>query len=172
MVQWLILHFPMQESSGSIPGGGAKIPHALWPKNQNRSNVVINSIKTLKMSHIKKKSYKKISRWRDFPGGQVCRTPCFHCKGCWLDPCLRKFRKPQVTATTTTTNSRSLSWPGSNIQHWNRCGRCRWSEVARMPKMKQEEPYHREPNAWQSLHFDSREVKQTGAGLHLDKGRT
>ena len=42
-------------------------------KNQNRSNVVINSIKTLKMSHIKKKSYKKISRWRDFPGGQVCR---------------------------------------------------------------------------------------------------
>ena len=42
------------EGMGSIPGGGAKIPHASQPKNQNRSNVVTNSIKTLKMVHIKK----------------------------------------------------------------------------------------------------------------------
>ena len=42
---------------GLIPGRGAKIPHALRPKNQNinRSNIVTNSIKTLKkMVHIKK----------------------------------------------------------------------------------------------------------------------
>ena len=58
---------------GSIPGRGAKIPCASWPKNQNikqkqyckqlysnkevkkrRSNTVTNSIKTLKMVHIKK----------------------------------------------------------------------------------------------------------------------
>ena len=44
---------------GSIPGQGAKIPHASWPKNQNRSNIVTNSIKTLKMVHIKKKNLKK-----------------------------------------------------------------------------------------------------------------
>ena len=38
---------------GSISGPGAKIPHALWPKNQNVSgnNIVANSIKTLKMVH-------------------------------------------------------------------------------------------------------------------------
>ena len=44
-------------SAGSIPGWGAKIPHALQPKNQkteNRSSIVTNSIKTLKMVHIKK----------------------------------------------------------------------------------------------------------------------
>ena len=49
--------------AGLIPGQGAKIPHALWPKNQNiknRSNIVRNSIKTLKMVHIKKKILKKI----------------------------------------------------------------------------------------------------------------
>ena len=56
VIQWLILHFPMQESSGSIPGGGAKIPHALWPKNQNikRSNMVTKINQDLiKMVHIR-----------------------------------------------------------------------------------------------------------------------
>ena len=40
-----------------IPGPGAKIPHALWPKpkHKNRSTIVTNSIKTLKMVRIKKK---------------------------------------------------------------------------------------------------------------------
>ena len=46
---------------GSIPAWGAKIQYALWPKNQNkkknRSNILTDSIKTLKMVHIKK--YKK-----------------------------------------------------------------------------------------------------------------
>ena len=44
-------------SAGSIPGWGAKIPHASRPKNQetkNRSNIVTNSVKTLKRVHIKK----------------------------------------------------------------------------------------------------------------------
>ena len=43
------------EGMGLIPGQGAKTPHALWPKNKSRKNIVTNSIKTLKMVHIKKK---------------------------------------------------------------------------------------------------------------------
>ena len=39
---------------GSMPGWEAKIPHPWWPKKQNRSNIVTNSIKTLKMVCIKK----------------------------------------------------------------------------------------------------------------------
>ena len=41
----------------SIPGQGVKIPHVLWPKKQNinnRSNIVTNSIKTLKVVLVKK----------------------------------------------------------------------------------------------------------------------
>ena len=34
--------------AGSIPGQGAKIPHASWPESQNRSSIVTNSIKTIK----------------------------------------------------------------------------------------------------------------------------
>ena len=48
--------------AGSILARGAKIPHASWPKNQNiknRSTIVTNSIKTLKMIHIKKIFQKK-----------------------------------------------------------------------------------------------------------------
>ena len=48
--------------AGSIPGQGAKITYASGPKNQNikeRSSIVTNSIKTLKMVHIKKKIFKK-----------------------------------------------------------------------------------------------------------------
>ena len=43
---------------GLIPGWGARIPYASWPKSQNtnnRGNIVTNSIKTFKMVHIKKK---------------------------------------------------------------------------------------------------------------------
>ena len=38
-------------SAGSVPGGGAKIPHASWPKTkkQIRSTLVTNSVKSLKM---------------------------------------------------------------------------------------------------------------------------
>ena len=47
--------------AGLIPGQGAKIPHALWPKEpkhkKNRGNIVTNSIKALKM--VPKKSLKK-----------------------------------------------------------------------------------------------------------------
>ena len=41
-------------SVGSIPDWGAKIQHTLWPKQKNRSNVITNSIKILKMVYIKK----------------------------------------------------------------------------------------------------------------------
>ena len=41
---------------GLISDQEAKIPHALWPKNQNiKQNIVINAIKTLKMATSKKK---------------------------------------------------------------------------------------------------------------------
>ena len=49
------------EGAGSIPGRGAKIPYALRPKNENiknRSDIVTNSIKTLRMGHIEN-SFKK-----------------------------------------------------------------------------------------------------------------
>ena len=45
-----------------IPGQGAMIPHATWSKNQNRnnrSNIVTNSVKTLKIIHINKNLKKK-----------------------------------------------------------------------------------------------------------------
>ena len=45
----------------SIPGWGAKIPHASRLENQNikQSNIVTNSIKTLRTVHIKKKKILK-----------------------------------------------------------------------------------------------------------------
>ena len=71
-VQWLRLGLPMQAVRGpSLPGWDAglpmqavrgpslpKIPHALWPKKQNRDNIVTNSIKTLKVIHIRKETKK------------------------------------------------------------------------------------------------------------------
>ena len=47
--------------TGSIPGQGAKIPHASWTNQNinNRSNTVTNSIKSLKMVQKKKKMVKK-----------------------------------------------------------------------------------------------------------------
>ena len=52
-----------------IPDQGAKMLHALSPKNQNRSNIVTNSIKTLKMVRnnnkiLKKKIFGKKKRTR------------------------------------------------------------------------------------------------------------
>ena len=44
--------------ASSIPGQGVRIPLALQPeqnKAKNRGNIITNSIKTLKMVHIKKK---------------------------------------------------------------------------------------------------------------------
>ena len=39
--------------TGPIPGWGAKIPHASWPKNQNRKQKQYsNKLKTLKMVHV------------------------------------------------------------------------------------------------------------------------
>ena len=55
-VQRLGLCLPMQGGPGLIPDWGAEIPHTSRPKTktQNRSNVVTNPIKTLKMVHIRK----------------------------------------------------------------------------------------------------------------------
>ena len=55
-VQWLGLRLPMRRMWVRFLVGGAKIPRSLQPKkNQNinnRSNIVTNSIKTVKMVHI------------------------------------------------------------------------------------------------------------------------
>ena len=49
--------------TGSIPGQGVQIPHASLPKKKrkkaNIKQYLINSMKTFKMVHIKKKSLKK-----------------------------------------------------------------------------------------------------------------
>ena len=48
---------------GLIPGQEAKIPYALWPKKQNikqKQYCKKNSVKTLKMVHIKKKKKKHL----------------------------------------------------------------------------------------------------------------
>ena len=56
--------------SGFDPWSGSYILHASWPKNQNirisRSNTVPNSIKTLKMVHIKNIFKKKKKRKRNY----------------------------------------------------------------------------------------------------------
>ena len=57
---------------GSIPGQRAKIPYTLWPKNpkiKNRSSIVTNLIKTLKMVHIKKKKRKKLPESEPYKTG-------------------------------------------------------------------------------------------------------
>ena len=53
--EWLNWTFNAR-GAGSIPGQGAKISHALWPKSQteNRSNIITNSIKALKVVWITK----------------------------------------------------------------------------------------------------------------------
>ena len=55
---------PNAGDAGSTPGREAKIPHASQPKKtetQNQSNILIKSIKTSKMAHIKKHLLKKIN---------------------------------------------------------------------------------------------------------------
>ena len=54
MVQWLRLHLPMQGVwvQSLVRELRHHMPHG---QKQNRSNIVTNSIKTFKMSHIKKK---------------------------------------------------------------------------------------------------------------------
>ena len=45
--------------AGSIPGRGARIPHASQPRGQGMKggNAAASSIKTLKVAHIKEKSF-------------------------------------------------------------------------------------------------------------------
>ena len=53
-------------NASSVPGWGAKILHALWPKYLaviNRNNIVTNSVKTLKMIHIQKNLKIRIQKY-------------------------------------------------------------------------------------------------------------
>ena len=70
-----------------IPGWGARIPHALWSKKQNvnnRSNIVTNSIRTIKMVHFKKKK-NMVMEGKYVPGKNVTRDRGF---------CQLRFRLP------------------------------------------------------------------------------
>ena len=60
VVQWLRLPFPMQEVwvQSLVRELRSNMPQSQKPKTSNRSNIVTNSIKTLKMVHIKKKNNK------------------------------------------------------------------------------------------------------------------
>ena len=61
-----------------IPGWGAKIPHASWPKTKtrNRSNIVTNSIKTSKMVTSKKKKNPspKVVTQQMYAPSRICTT--------------------------------------------------------------------------------------------------
>ena len=64
MIQWLTLHLPVQGGSGLIPCWEAKISHSSGPKNpkhKTSSNIVRNSITTVKTGphHKKKKKLRK-----------------------------------------------------------------------------------------------------------------
>ena len=60
-----------------IPGWGAKIPHALWPKNQN--------IKHKQYCNKFNKDLKN-GPHQDFPGGTVVKTLRSQCRGPRFDP--------------------------------------------------------------------------------------
>ena len=77
---------PVPSSAGgedSVPGWRAKIPHASWPKNQNmknRSNIVTNSIKTLKWStFLKKKLSLKNNRNEIYLGSRALNALLLDC---------------------------------------------------------------------------------------------
>ena len=55
---------PSAGGAGSIPGWGAKNPHAWWPKTKtwNGNNIVTNSIKTKSGPHQKKKKEREFTR--------------------------------------------------------------------------------------------------------------
>ena len=77
-VQWLGLCLPMQGGMGLIPGQGAKIPHPLWPENQNikiRNDMVTNSIKTLKKKKLEKR-FERHSKHHTTHKRLVCFTVC------------------------------------------------------------------------------------------------
>lgn len=57
MAQWLGFHLPMQ-GVGVPPLVGELRPHTHYPQRENRNDVVLNSIKTLRTVHVKKKIFK------------------------------------------------------------------------------------------------------------------
>ena len=82
VVLWLRLCLPMQGEGvqSLVRELRSHVPHGQKIKTQNRSNTVANSIKALKMVHIKKKKQKKTSKKKkvneDFPGGTKVDDPC------------------------------------------------------------------------------------------------
>ena len=72
--------------TGPIPGWGAKIPYASWPKNQNRKqNQYCNKLN---------KDFKNGPHW-DFPGGPAVNNPPANAGDTDLIPGLGRFHMPQ-----------------------------------------------------------------------------
>ena len=72
-VVWgLLSHGPVVKTSpsntgsvGLTPGQGTKIPHALQPRNQNRSNILTNFKNSPHQKNLKKKTKNKQLVWND-----------------------------------------------------------------------------------------------------------
>ena len=89
---------------GLILGWGAKILHASWPKNlktENRSNIVTNSIKTLKMVHIKKEK----NEW-----GKWLKSPPLHKVFTIFPTTCNIFSFPQMPVINTANSTPQCTW--------------------------------------------------------------
>ena len=71
--------------TGPIPGWGAKIPHASWPKKQNRKQ---------KQYCNKLKTFKNGPHW-DLPGGPLVNNPPVNAGDTDSIPSLGRFHMPQ-----------------------------------------------------------------------------
>ena len=69
-----------EKGTGSIPGWGAKIAHASWPKTQNRKQTKsVNTLKNGPHKNTLKKKKKKTLRWNlalSFSLCGICQVPC------------------------------------------------------------------------------------------------
>ena len=121
---------------GSIPGWGAKIPHALGPKNQNikqrqycnkfnkgfkngphlknlkkkkkeRKKESQRSLKNLLLGQGYKVTFKKLAGW-EFPGGPMVSAMHFHCRGERVQSLLRGPKIPQ--ASQHGQKKKKISW--------------------------------------------------------------
>ena len=98
---------------GLISDQEAKIPHALWPKNQNiKQNIVTNSIKTLKMATSKKK---KGRGERHTERKQLCESKgrigviSLHAKECQgLSASTRSWKRQASFSSTAVTENMAL----------------------------------------------------------------
>ena len=101
MIQWLRL--PASTGPGLITSQGTKIPYAEWHGQKERKRIyrikrmysiflcllspLMEGLKrNIEILVSSRKNFSENLR-KDFPGGPVVRTLCFHCWGCGFNPC-------------------------------------------------------------------------------------